>query len=72
MENHTQTYWFLVISLSNTSPEFFGDQNRFLLDLSNTFSQYLMFCANSGKQDVKNLESSVVIQELELAIKLAL
>ena len=31
----------LALSLSKISPEFLIDQNRFLPDLSHTFSQYL-------------------------------
>ena len=32
----------LALSLSKISPEFLIDHNRFLPDLSNTFSQYLI------------------------------
>ena len=34
----------LALSLSKILPEFFIDQNRFLPDLSCTFSQYLIAC----------------------------
>ena len=34
----------LVLSLSNISPEFFIDRNRFLSDQSLTFLQYLITC----------------------------
>ena len=34
----------LALILSNTSPEFFMNQNRFLPDLSYSFSQYLITC----------------------------
>ena len=63
----------LALSLSKISPEFLIDQNRFLLDLSYTFSQYLITCfLTAVRHEVNNLESSVVVQELELAINLAL
>ena len=39
----------LALSLSKTSPEFLIDQNRFLPDLSYTFSDYLITCFNSCK-----------------------
>ena len=61
------------LSLSKISPEFLIDQNRFLPDLSYTFSQYLITCfLTAVRHEVNNLESSVVVQELELAINLAL
>ena len=45
------------------------DQNRFLPDLSYTFSQYLITCfLIAVRHEVNNLESSVVVQELEFAI----
>ena len=45
----------------------------FLPDLSFTFSQYFIACfLTAVRHDVNNLESSVVVQELELAINLAL
>ena len=63
----------LALSLSKISPEFLIDQKRFLLDLSYTFSQYLITCfLTAVRHEVNNLESSVVVQELELAINLAL
>ena len=63
----------LALSLSKISPEFLIDQNRFLPDLSYTFSQYLITCfLTAVRHEVNNLESSVVVQELELAINLAL
>ena len=46
---------------------------RLLPDLSYTFSQYLIKCFFTAvRHEVNNLESSVVVQELELAINLAL
>ena len=55
------------------SPEFLFDQKRFLPDLSYTFSQYLITCVLTAViHEVNNLESFVVVQELELAINLAL
>ena len=49
------------------------DQNRFLPDLSYTFSQYLItLFLTAVRHEVNNLESYVVVQELELAINLAL
>ena len=62
----------LALSLSKISPEFLIDQHRFLPDLSYTFSQYLITCLTAVRHEVNNLESSVVVQELELAINLAL
>ena len=45
----------------------------FLPDLSYTFSQYLITCLFTAvRHEVNNLESSVIVQELELAINLAL
>ena len=62
-----------LLSLSKISPEFLMDQNRFLPDLSYTFSQYLITCCLTAvRHEVNNLESSVVVQELEFAINLAL
>ena len=49
------------------------DQNRFLPDLSYTFSQYLITCPLTAvRHEANNLDSSVVVQELELEINLAL
>ena len=60
-------------SLLSTSPEFFIDQNQFLFEVSYTVSQYLMtWDLIAVRQEVNNLESSVVVLELELAINLAL
>ena len=57
----------LALSLSKISPEFLIDQNRFLPDLSYTFSQYLITCfLTAVRHEVNNLESSVVVQELEV------
>ena len=40
----------VALSLFNISPEFFIDQLKLLLDLSYTFSQYLITCDfDSGK-----------------------
>ena len=53
----------------------FPDHNNllFLLDLSYTFSHYLITCfLTAVRHEVNNLESSVVAQELELAINLVL
>ena len=63
----------VCISLSKNSPEFLIDQNRVLSDLSYTFSQYLITCFFiAARHDVNNLESFVLVQELELAINLAI
>ena len=62
----------LALSLSNTSPDFFMDQNRFLPDLFYIFSQYLIPFLIAVRQDDYNLKSSVIIQELELAIYITL
>ena len=63
----------LALSLSKISPEFLVDQNRFLLDLSYIFSQCLITCfLTAVRREVNNLERSVVVQEPELAINLAL
>ena len=63
----------MALSFSKTSPEFLIDQNRFLPDLSYTFSQYLTKCfLTAVRHEVNNLERSVVVQELELAVYLAL
>ena len=48
--------------LSNTSPEYIIDQNIFLQDLSYTFSQYFYTFLVAVRQDVNNLERSVVVQ----------
>ena len=62
----------LALSISKISPEFLIDQNRFIPDLSYTFSQYLITCfLKAVRHEDNNLESSVVVQELELAINLA-
>ena len=46
------------------------DQDRFLQDLTYTFSQYLITCfLKAVRREVNNLESSVAVQELELAKK---
>ena len=62
----------LALSVSKISPEFLIDQNRFLPDLSCTFSQYLITILTAIRHEVNNLESSVVVQEQGLAINLAL
>ena len=62
----------LNFTLLITSPEFLIDQKKFLPDLSYTFSQYLMTrVLIAMTQEVNNLDSSVVVHELELAINLA-
>ena len=59
----------LALSLSKISPEFLINQNRFLSDLSYTFSQYLMICyLTAVRHEVNNLENSVVEQELDCFI----
>ena len=51
----------------------FIDQNIFYPDLSYTVSQYFMTLALMAvSQEINNLESSVVVQELEFAMNLAL
>ena len=63
----------LHFNLLSTSPEFFIDQNQFLFEVSYTVSQYRMkWDLIAVRQEVNKLESSVVVQELELAINLAL
>ena len=42
------------------------------MDLSYTFSQYLITFLTAVRHEVNNVESSVVVQELEFAINLAL
>ena len=60
-------------SLFNTSHEFLIDQNRFLPDLSWTFSQYLItWFLIAVRQEVSNFDSSAVVDELEFAINCAL
>ena len=64
----------LHFSLLNTSTEcFFFYQNQFLFEVSYTVSQYVMTQdLIAVRQEVNNLESSVVVQELEFAINVAL
>ena len=63
----------LALSLSKISAEFLIDQNRFLPDLSYIFSQYLItWFLTAVRHKVNNLEMSVVVQELDLAINIAL
>ena len=63
----------LTLNLSEILPEFLIDQNRFLPALSYIISQYFILrVLTAVKHEVNNLESSVVLQELELAINLAL
>ena len=61
----------LHFNLLSTLLEFFIDQNQFLFEVSYTVSQYLIDLI-AVRQEVNNLESSVVVQELEFAINLAL
>ena len=62
-----------ALSLSKISPVFLIDQNRFLPDLSYAFSHYLITSfLTAVRHEVNNLESSVVVQKLELAMNLAL
>ena len=62
----------LDFSLLSTSPEFFIN-HIFFLDLSYPVSQYLMArYLTAVRQEVNNLNSSVVVQELELVTNLAL
>ena len=63
----------LSLSLLRTSPEFFIDQNIFFPDLSYTVSQYFITLdLIAVRQEVSNFENSVVVQELEFAMNLAL
>ena len=63
----------LNFNLFKTSFEFFIDQNRFLPDFSKTLSQYFITCLLMPvRHEGNNLESSVVVQELEFAINRAL
>ena len=55
----------LHFNLLSTSPDFFFDQNQFLFEVS--FQDLI-----AVRQEVNNLESSVVVQELVFAINLAL
>ena len=50
----------------------FIDQNRFLADLSKTLSQCFITCFLMAVRYEVNLQSSVVVQELEFAINRAL
>ena len=51
----------------------FIDMNIFSSDLSYTVSQYFMTLALMAvRQEVNNFESSIVVQELEFAMNLAL
>ena len=57
----------LGFSLFKTSFESLMDLNRFLPDLSYTLSQYLITCfLVEVRQEVNNLESSVVVKQLKL------
>ena len=63
----------ISFSLLSTSPEFFIGQSIFSPDLSYIVSQYFMTLALMAvRQEVNNFESSVVVQELEFAMNLAL
>ena len=63
----------IYFSLLSTSPEFFIGQNIFFPDLSYTVSQYFMTLALMAvRQEVHIFESTVVVQELEFAMNLAL
>ena len=63
----------LDFSLLNTSSELLIDQNICLPDLSLNCSQYVITGVQIAvRQEVNNLESLVVVQELGLAINLAL
>ena len=56
----------VAFNLSKISPELLIDQNRVFSDLSYTFSQYLIACfLTAVRHEVNNLESYVVVQELE-------
>ena len=63
-------------SLLSTSPEFFYRSEHIFPDLSYTVSWYFMTLAlmavRQDSQEVNNFESSVVVQELELAMNLSL
>ena len=60
----------LYLSVYFTSPEFFFiDHNIFFPNLSYTVSQYFMTLALMAvRQEVNNLEISVVVQELEFTM----
>ena len=63
----------LALSVSKNSPEFLIGHNRFLPDLTYTFSQYLItYFLTAALHEVNNLGSSVVVQDLELARHLAI
>ena len=61
----------LALSLSKISPEFLTDQSRCLPDLSYLFTVLDNMFLTAVRHEVNNLESFVVVQELELAINLA-
>ena len=58
----------LHFNLLSTSPDFFIDQNQFYLKFHTLSHSNLI----AVRQEVNNLESSVVVQELEFAINLPL
>ena len=63
----------LSFSLLSTLPELFIDKNIIFLDLSYTVSLYLMTRGLTAvRQVVNNLDSYVVVQELDLAMNLPL
>ena len=54
----------------SNSLEVFIDQKRFILSLSESVSQYLIkWFLTVVRQDVNSLDSSVVVHELEFAMK---
>ena len=60
----------LDFNLLRISPDFFIDQNKFLPFLSYTVVFYLMtWFLIAARQEVKRIDNSVVVHELELAIK---
>ena len=62
-----------ILSLLSASADFFIDQNIFFPDLSYTVSQYFItLVLIAVRQEVSNFECSVVVQELEFAMNLAL
>ena len=63
----------LSLSFLSTSSEFFYRPQTIFPDLSYTVSQYFITLALIAvRQEVSNFESSVVVQELEFAMNLAL
>ena len=72
--NQIKKFFFLLLDYGVIYiARIFIDQNIFFLDLSYTVSYYLMARdLTAVRQEVNNLDSSVVMQVLEFAMNLAL